>query len=508
MKKLREADRGRPRGAHVAARRRRDRRVPAPPRARRSRERRPRRPRRDDGRHMSTSSTAADMPLDVTIITGMSGAGRSEAAHVLEDLGFFVIDNLPPMLIGKVAELARGERHAEPLRARRRRPFRRLPAAISPPRSTSCAAAGVHHASSISTPATTCSCAATRRAAAGTRSPTANASATASRSERALLEPLVGEADLRVDTSILNVHELRDRLRELFSDHGSDDDRFRSTSSRSATSTACPSTSTSCSTAGSSRTRIGSRSCARCTGLDEPGPRLRARAARDARVPRRARPAVRAAPARLRTRRKVVPLDRVRLHRRPASQRRDRRAARRTPAPPGSPHRGSPPGRRTWRLSRRRIQRRRARRRTRARGRVARRAAEYTARHHRDRQRRRRRRLVGAAAARSGRRRAGRPAQEPRRARRERRPVADRVRAPLRAAGSSPGTPLGNLVIVGLGGDPRRPQSPPSTRRGACSAPTGRVIPATADAVTLKADIGGESVVGQVAVDRLRAARR
>jgi len=38
----------------------------------------------------------------------MSGAGRSEAAHVLEDLGFFVIDNLPPMLIGKVAELARG----------------------------------------------------------------------------------------------------------------------------------------------------------------------------------------------------------------------------------------------------------------------------------------------------------------------------------------------------------------------------------------------------------------
>jgi len=46
--------------------------------------------------------------LDVTVITGMSGAGRSEAADVLEDLGFFVIDNLPPALIGKVAELARG----------------------------------------------------------------------------------------------------------------------------------------------------------------------------------------------------------------------------------------------------------------------------------------------------------------------------------------------------------------------------------------------------------------
>ena len=46
--------------------------------------------------------------LDVTVITGMSGAGRATSANVLEDLGFFVIDNLPPALIGKVAELARG----------------------------------------------------------------------------------------------------------------------------------------------------------------------------------------------------------------------------------------------------------------------------------------------------------------------------------------------------------------------------------------------------------------
>src|ERR1700693_184172 len=44
--------------------------------------------------------------LHLTIVTGMSGAGRSEAAHVLEDLGFFVIDNMPPSLISKVAELA------------------------------------------------------------------------------------------------------------------------------------------------------------------------------------------------------------------------------------------------------------------------------------------------------------------------------------------------------------------------------------------------------------------
>ena len=32
----------------------------------------------------------------VVIITGMSGAGRTEAVHAFEDLGFFCIDNLPP----------------------------------------------------------------------------------------------------------------------------------------------------------------------------------------------------------------------------------------------------------------------------------------------------------------------------------------------------------------------------------------------------------------------------
>jgi UPF0042 nucleotide-binding protein len=38
-------------------------------------------------------------------VTGMSGAGRSTAAAALEDLGWFVIDNLPSALITKVAEL-------------------------------------------------------------------------------------------------------------------------------------------------------------------------------------------------------------------------------------------------------------------------------------------------------------------------------------------------------------------------------------------------------------------
>ena len=39
------------------------------------------------------------------VVTGMSGAGRSTAADSLEDLGWFVIDNLPPALIEKMADM-------------------------------------------------------------------------------------------------------------------------------------------------------------------------------------------------------------------------------------------------------------------------------------------------------------------------------------------------------------------------------------------------------------------
>ena len=42
----------------------------------------------------------------LTILSGLSGAGRTEAAHALEDLGYFVIDNLPPALLGKMVELS------------------------------------------------------------------------------------------------------------------------------------------------------------------------------------------------------------------------------------------------------------------------------------------------------------------------------------------------------------------------------------------------------------------
>jgi UPF0042 nucleotide-binding protein len=43
---------------------------------------------------------------DIVIITGMSGAGRSTAARSLEDLGWYVVDNLPPALLPTMLDLA------------------------------------------------------------------------------------------------------------------------------------------------------------------------------------------------------------------------------------------------------------------------------------------------------------------------------------------------------------------------------------------------------------------
>lgn len=45
---------------------------------------------------------------DLIIITGMSGAGRTEAMHTFEDIGYFCIDNLPPSLLMNLVSLAGG----------------------------------------------------------------------------------------------------------------------------------------------------------------------------------------------------------------------------------------------------------------------------------------------------------------------------------------------------------------------------------------------------------------
>ena len=46
----------------------------------------------------------SESQIDVILVTGMSGAGRSTATRALEDIGWFVVDNLPPMLMTNVVD--------------------------------------------------------------------------------------------------------------------------------------------------------------------------------------------------------------------------------------------------------------------------------------------------------------------------------------------------------------------------------------------------------------------
>ncbi|MBO6864575.1 MAG: RNase adapter RapZ [Alphaproteobacteria bacterium] len=53
--------------------------------------------------------------LDLVLVTGMSGAGRSTALAVLEDLGFEAVDNLPLTFLARLAQSIREDRHAAPI---------------------------------------------------------------------------------------------------------------------------------------------------------------------------------------------------------------------------------------------------------------------------------------------------------------------------------------------------------------------------------------------------------
>jgi UPF0042 nucleotide-binding protein len=57
--------------------------------------------------------TADDRGGELVVVTGMTGAGRSTAAKELEDLGFYVIDNLPPSLLRDVVRLVDVSRGVE-----------------------------------------------------------------------------------------------------------------------------------------------------------------------------------------------------------------------------------------------------------------------------------------------------------------------------------------------------------------------------------------------------------
>jgi UPF0042 nucleotide-binding protein len=149
---------------------------------------------------------------EFVLITGLSGAGGSQAANVFEDLGWFVIDNLPPTLIEKVADLAQQpgstiERVALVVRARN---VAELTDALDHLRREADAVRIVFLDASDEVLVRRYED--TRR-----RHPHDEGGLSAAiAAERAALEPLKAEADVVVDTTDLNVHQLRDRLQSLF----------------------------------------------------------------------------------------------------------------------------------------------------------------------------------------------------------------------------------------------------------------------------------------------------
>ena len=149
------------------------------------------------------------------IVAGLSGAGRSTAAAALEDFGWFVIDNLPPALVGKVAELAalpgnEFDRFCFVVGRGGLESVAEIVPAIEDLRASGARVRVLYLDASDEVLVRRFS--GTRR-----RHPVeAEGVLEAIQSERQLLAPILGDADVVIDTSETNVHELRDRLVEMF----------------------------------------------------------------------------------------------------------------------------------------------------------------------------------------------------------------------------------------------------------------------------------------------------
>jgi len=155
--------------------------------------------------------------VEIAVITGLSGAGRSATAAVLEDLGFYVVDNLPTSLLPTIVDLASqpggierlalvsGRRHDEllPHVARMRADGHRVTIVYL----------------DASTPVLVQRYDATRRK--HPLSGDAGGLLEAIELERTMLNPLKEHADLVIDSSELNVHQLKERLVGVFEQQGS-----------------------------------------------------------------------------------------------------------------------------------------------------------------------------------------------------------------------------------------------------------------------------------------------
>ena len=62
-----------------------------------------------DSRESEARPVSTD-PLEIVLITGMSGAGRGTAARLLEEFGWYVVDNLPLELIVRTAEITQNSK--------------------------------------------------------------------------------------------------------------------------------------------------------------------------------------------------------------------------------------------------------------------------------------------------------------------------------------------------------------------------------------------------------------
>lgn len=160
---------------------------------------------------------AGEQPgIEVAVVSGLSGAGRSTAAKVLEDLGWFVVDNLPPELISTMVELgARSQgtvtRIAVVMDVRSRAFTADLAAVIKNldaygfrPRVLFLQASDAELVRRFEQVRRGHPLQGDGRLADGIAA------------ERSLLEPLRGEADVTVDTTGLSVHELRSQIESAF----------------------------------------------------------------------------------------------------------------------------------------------------------------------------------------------------------------------------------------------------------------------------------------------------
>jgi RNase adapter protein RapZ len=158
---------------------------------------------------------ATDHP-HVLVVTGMSGAGRSSAAKILEDMGYTVIDNLPPRLLVPAAQSHDiPERHkhlAVVIDSRGGLPIEELRGAVKELSREGVMTRVVFLDAEDDVIVSRYE---------ENKRPHPLGHSTISESiaaERELLADLREEADVIVDTSSLNIHELRDRLTAQFSE--------------------------------------------------------------------------------------------------------------------------------------------------------------------------------------------------------------------------------------------------------------------------------------------------